>query len=471
MKFLSRFFKKKRHIFIDEQDVSDRYTIEHLFLPTRILGEHGSHLISQILEEKGNFFIRLYKALNDDVPDYQCPYSSEQFLVECSQMDDIDLNDLYVLKITMPAPETTTLCGMIIITYDENMSSRRYITVEKSSEDEYDMCGRDKEFNHLFYGTYSEERLLTLIKGDYDYSSAPKTAIKRKALEFLTNWQYPNSLFVGAACLEFLRYTIKSIFGDFDFSFIIAFLLLFPMYQVFKNIKKIAKIYVDEQGIIEINERKYLSHSIPLNYQTKVKRIKSNIAKNGFKLGSFLICISAILIIAIILSIQNSIIDITMTTGEGLNEDKIYKAETMYILESYAQEHDDSLIYYYAAFVDKNKTVYFLSFNLGKKKNIEAIVAKDYELEPSRNNAIPISVYFKITELSGTLRTLFQETCTRYVASSNEYYYLAMNAEYICSTGENIFWNAIITRFSFILAVAILLIGICIFFRAFFIHF
>lgn len=475
MRFLTNLFKKKTVNFINEQDISNRYYIEHILLPAVILGEDGRCLetINRILKEKGNFFIKLYKfseKLNSDEPNYKCPYSMEQFSIECSRIEDIHWNEFYVLKIKMPPPEKEPLCSMIIITYDENMTSRRYITVERGYENEYYICERDAQpFNHYFLGTYSEEDLLTILKGDYNYSSAPKTEIKRRVLDFFTDWEYPINLFVGIACFMFLQYTTKSLFGEYEMNFIIPFLLSMPMYRIFKQINLMAKDYVNEQGIIELYERNFSYYSVFPNHELKIRKIKSKVSKKAFKLGSILIMINSILITLILMSVYFNITDIGNVAGDALDEDKTYYIEELYVLASYAQEQKEPHTYYVAAFTDKNGDSYLLSFDPGKKNNIDTFIAEASDLRISKGNILSVSAYFEISDLSGTLRDLFKQSLNLY-NKHNKYYYITMNAKYICSPGGNVMLEVVTGKLSFLLVAALLFMGVYIFLKAVFIQ-
>ena len=472
MRFLANLFKKKTVNFINEQDISNRYYVEHILLPAMILGENGHHLetINRILKEKGNLFINLYAKLNSDVPNYKCPYSAEQFSVECSRIADIHWNEFYVLKIKMPPPEKEPLCSMIIITYNENMTSRKYITTERGYENKYYICEHDAQaFSHGFLGTYSEEDLLKVLKGDYNYSLAPKTEIKRRLVDFFTNWEYPINLFVGIACMMFLTYTTKSLFGEYEMDFIIPFLLSIPMYLIFKQVNLMAKDYVNEQAMIEIYERNFSYYSAFPNHESKIKKIRSKVSKKAFKLGSVLILVNSVLITLTIMSICFSITDIKTVAGDALDEDKIYYIEDLYILASYTQEQKEPHTYYVAAFTDKKGDPYLLSFDPSENDNINTFIAKTSGLRISKGNILSVSAYVEVSDLSGTLRDLFKQSLNLY-NSHNKYFYITMNAKYICSPGENIILKVVTGKFSFLLAATLLFMGVCIFLKAIFIR-
>ena len=115
-------FRKK---ILNEQDIRYLDFIKNCFLPLIILGRnkpYRSDTINNILKEKGNFFIKLYNyyiqehvysneffsiGVNFFVKfyeefsnvNYKCPFSSKEFIIKCSKIKDIYLNEFYVIKL------------------------------------------------------------------------------------------------------------------------------------------------------------------------------------------------------------------------------------------------------------------------------------------------------------------------------------------------------------------------------------
>ena len=139
--------------------VRDRYFVEHKFLRDNILGDDGQAVLSIILFEQGKFFVNLYSMLHEDDSDYQCPYRAEDFSAEGFKLSD----DTFFVRVNMPEPETEVLCSMIVIAHDEEGNSRRYITVEGNIHEGAFLCEWQKDGVHANYGSYSEEKLISII--------------------------------------------------------------------------------------------------------------------------------------------------------------------------------------------------------------------------------------------------------------------------------------------------------------------
>lgn len=155
-------FHRKKSTENKTVDTRDRYSMEHIILPKLILGENGIEVLSAILSEKGQFFVKIYEDMNKNIDNYQCPYQRSQFVIDGMRFEDND--NLYAVQIQMPIPEREPLCKMIIITHDANLENRRYITIEMDSSG-YCMCEWIADGRHINYGKFSANRLLEIMKG------------------------------------------------------------------------------------------------------------------------------------------------------------------------------------------------------------------------------------------------------------------------------------------------------------------
>ena len=157
MGILSRLFGKEKTINGDV--IRCRYFVEHKLLPGMLLGEDWKKTVDLILSLQGDYFVNLYTILNDDKPDYQCPYNKDEFSAEVLKLND----DKFCVKITMPEPETEVLCSMIVLICDETSGKRSYITVEGSTHTRGAfICGWEDGI-HSNYGPYSEQKLISII--------------------------------------------------------------------------------------------------------------------------------------------------------------------------------------------------------------------------------------------------------------------------------------------------------------------
>ena len=469
-----RFFNKKK--ILNEQDIRYLDFIKNCFLPLMILGRnkpYRSETINKILKEKGNFFIKLYnyymyehvysneffsievnffanfyEEFNNIKLNYKCPFLSKEFIIKSSKIKDIYLNELHVIQIKMPTtPEDTfNHRSMAIIAYNNDMTKRKYVTVEKVYKN-YDMFCCDDNFSYRCDTTYSKSNLLKLLQGDYDYSSAPKAEFKKNVLDFFMDTEADS---MGAMILHlpfiicFLYFCINAISPFLKCDFIILAILLSPVYYfIFKKIKSLLEKYIGEQAIIETHNS---------------KQIKADLIKTAFKLGSILIAISIAIIALSTISAYYSITDIETVIEDEFDENKIYRIEEFFILDDYAQEQDESRIYYYASFTNKNRNIYFISFSTDRDRNIANITDK---------SSISISGYFQMSKVSKNLWDFFEESC-RYIAhNANRTFYVKMNTKYICSLEENVLLHLVIKKYySSILALLMSLAGIWIFLKA-----
>ena len=472
MRIFNYFLKSRNEKLANKQDIKDLVFIRNAFLPLMILGKNGHYheTINKILEEKGDFFVKLLEEFNDDLPNYQCPYSKKQFVIKFKKIKDVYLNELNIIKIKLPKTAQDTLfhCSMVIIAYNEDMTSRQYVTVEKGYGNSYDIYRWTDEFDYIAYDDYSENNLLTLLRGYYDYSNAPKAESRKNLLEFFTDNDSFYSIveilhiFIVAYLFNLWEYIISPFVVE---DFIIPIILSLSMYYfVFKKIKSLLEIYIGEQSIIET-----YSASLSPEQEFNINNVKADATKIALKLGSILITISVVLITLTIVSTYYRIVDVQKLADNEFNEEKIYndenkiyRIEEFYVLYKYAQTQDRAKLYYYAVLPDKSENLYFMSFSIMEENASEIIGFSDKN---------PISAYFKISKLSDNLSnhlsSIFPKTRKYEEEHNKKSFYINMNAEYICSTEENILLNTITNKFTLLLmTVVILFIGIYICLKA-----
>ena len=147
----------------NKADTQARYFIEHRFLPDYFFSERGANLVEEILQDAGEFFVKLYNFINQEKFLYHCPYSVEQFSAEHTIFEDIDGKELHVVQIQMPAPERTPLCEKILLVYDDDFEARRYITVERDDNIGNLICEWQAGGVHGLHSKYSEKEMRSVL--------------------------------------------------------------------------------------------------------------------------------------------------------------------------------------------------------------------------------------------------------------------------------------------------------------------
>ena len=131
-------------------DVSARYLVEHRLLPSALYSA-GEGLLVEITEGAEGLLMDAYGYAEENVEDYTCPYTAEDFDTE---VNVIDLNgDMgYVVRVDMPKPEVSPLCRAVYFCFDQRTDQCAYFTSELTPDGRYALCSWDAEGNHTNYG-------------------------------------------------------------------------------------------------------------------------------------------------------------------------------------------------------------------------------------------------------------------------------------------------------------------------------
>lgn len=159
MGLFSRIFGKKES---QMSDTLDRYKIESDLLPHLILENNGISVATNIMDEKGKFFVKLFSSLNTE---HHCIYSANDFSVKNFKVD----TNHYILEITMPKPEISPLCEKLILAVDFSIRAIRYLTVEKGDVGRSFLCEWKIDRSnggktHLNYGEFSKTKLIKILE-------------------------------------------------------------------------------------------------------------------------------------------------------------------------------------------------------------------------------------------------------------------------------------------------------------------
>ena len=132
-----------------------RYEVEHQLLPN-VLFDNPKEIISMLSLEKEKFICLLYDIVSKSgkIPN---PYKKENFAVRLYKLE----RPWLMAKIVMPEPDSSPLCGSVIIVFEETFKKVYYFTIEKevklskNDEDRWALCGWTKHHEHLNFGEIS----------------------------------------------------------------------------------------------------------------------------------------------------------------------------------------------------------------------------------------------------------------------------------------------------------------------------
>lgn len=156
---------------------SSLYELEHHLIPESFFGKSCHDFIGAILNEKGNFFVDVLNWLNQDVPNYTCPFSPAQFKVrpfKTATGHEV-YPYFYMVQLTMPDPDVSPLCKRVYICHDEMLGNRSYYTVELTTDGNWMLCGWNSRGMHLNYGDCPDDEELEIQQiEDLYINSLPK---------------------------------------------------------------------------------------------------------------------------------------------------------------------------------------------------------------------------------------------------------------------------------------------------------
>ncbi|MGI6500567.1 MAG: hypothetical protein ACOX1S_06740 [Anaerostipes sp.] len=121
--------------------------IEHKWLPWFYYS--ASKKVMELLEkEGGSVFIDLLNTMNQDDPQYCCPFNAVDFRIEISK--DVHSNVTFC-QINMPPLQQPLLCRRVYLVHSEDFSSRFVYTIELTESNEYWICGWSENNTYLIF--------------------------------------------------------------------------------------------------------------------------------------------------------------------------------------------------------------------------------------------------------------------------------------------------------------------------------
>lgn len=121
--------------------------IEHKWLPWFYYS--ASRKVMELLKkEGGSMFVDLLNTMNEDDPQYCCPFDAVDFRVET--LKDINSNTTFC-QINMPPIQEPLLCRHVYLVHNEDFSSQFVYTIELTESKEYWICGWSENNSHLIF--------------------------------------------------------------------------------------------------------------------------------------------------------------------------------------------------------------------------------------------------------------------------------------------------------------------------------
>ncbi|NMA72982.1 MAG: hypothetical protein GX963_02220 [Bacteroidales bacterium] len=121
--------------------------IQHKWLPWFYY--NASKKVMELLKEQGgSMFIDLLNAMNEDEPQYCCPFAAVDFRVET--IKDFDSNVTFC-QINMPPIQKPLLCRRVYLVHNGDFSSRFVYTIELTESGEYWICGWSENNTYLIF--------------------------------------------------------------------------------------------------------------------------------------------------------------------------------------------------------------------------------------------------------------------------------------------------------------------------------
>ena len=121
--------------------------IQHNWLPWFYY--NASKKVMELLKEQGgSMFIDLLNAMNEDEPQYCCPFAAVDFRVET--IKDFDSNVTFC-QINMPPIQKPLLCRRVYLVHNGDFSSRFVYTIELTESGEYWICGWSENNTYLIF--------------------------------------------------------------------------------------------------------------------------------------------------------------------------------------------------------------------------------------------------------------------------------------------------------------------------------
>ena len=135
-----------------------RYHFEHKLLPSLYFQEDNK-IILALIQDDGHLLYDI-QARVFQTCESEMPYHASQYHCHPYSIDE----HLKMLALTMPEPETTTLCASIFLVFDDAVTKKCYFTVERSIKGVNLLCGWDEEQRHVNYGECPDDVLQLVEK-------------------------------------------------------------------------------------------------------------------------------------------------------------------------------------------------------------------------------------------------------------------------------------------------------------------
>ena len=145
-----------------ELDFQVRYFLEHKALP-QALWNNRAQLLLSLLREKQNAMIDFYSRAEEVNPEYQCPYTAEQFSVRLREYVS-DEGSVLIVRVAMPEPEAPLLCHTVYICFAGNDCDDAYFTSELEQSGKQLLCAWSKEGVHMSFGEVPEDDFAKVVE-------------------------------------------------------------------------------------------------------------------------------------------------------------------------------------------------------------------------------------------------------------------------------------------------------------------
>ena len=275
-----------------------------------------------------------------------------------------------------------------------------------------------------------------------EYPNAPKASRNSKIMGYVMSW--PIVLLIGTQVWDmFTQIIIMNFDGEKYASAFIAGLITIIVYGLCIKFEALLTGIIDTQAVIEAH----------VNYSPEIAVMKSDARMKLMCAGA--VCISAGAMFAGLetAALPHKAEDIMNFSGKALMSGKTYYADKLYVIGGYAKTDGTDHIYYVSAFSDKDGDIYLLSFDPGEKSEARRIIDENRPSELCK-----LSAYVTLSELESDLYGHYTNAVN--MISDAEAVY--MQAEYICSDGENFLLHSIGEKelFRFTIAVILVLLGL-----------
>ena len=143
-------------------DFQVRYFLEHKALP-QALWNNREQLLLSLLRENRKAMVGFYARAEEVNPEYQCPYTAEQFSVSLREYVT-DTGSVLIVRVAMPEPEVPLLCHTVYICFAGNNCDDAYFTSELEQSGKHLLCAWTKEGVHMSFGEVPEDDFAKVVE-------------------------------------------------------------------------------------------------------------------------------------------------------------------------------------------------------------------------------------------------------------------------------------------------------------------